>query len=300
MFDLTVPSWLPFADRTGRVPLIKLVAFLLCIAPAVWIGVQWQMGWLSPKPVTDILRQTGDWAMRILVLTLAITPLRFTAHWNRLYSIRRMLGVTALVYSVVHVIFWFWQQDFDWWPIVMEIVLRTYLSIGLAATLIMIVLGITSNDWGVRKLGSVGWNNLHWWVYPAAIASLVHYFMLIRLDAYEPVLMAGLLALSAGFRFLRKRDHSFSPVSLLGLAVLGGIATALIEAGYYAYSTGVDVRRLLEANFDFTYDIRPSWYVLGAGVLLALMRWWRKPAVAAKRSARADTIKMPASSPASR
>lgn len=286
MADLVLPSWLPFTDRNGRVPPLKFIAFVLCIAPVVWMAVQWQAGWLSPKPVTDILRQTGDWAMRFLVITLAVTPLRWTAHWNKVYAVRRMLGVTALLYTLAHLLFWFWQQDFDWGPIVMEMVLRTYLSVGLAATLIMVALGITSNDWGVRKLGSVGWNNLHWWVYPAAIASLVHYFMLIRLNAFEPALMAGLLALSAGFRFLRKRDSDFTPLSLLALAALGGLGTALIEAGYYAYSTGVDVHRLLEANLDFTYEIRPSWYVFGAGVLLAVLRILRKPAVMAKRTAR--------------
>ena len=74
---VSAPSqWLPWTDRAGRTSLLKLATLLAMLAPAVWMVVEWRMGWLSPKPVTDLVRESGDWAMRILVLSLAVTPLR--------------------------------------------------------------------------------------------------------------------------------------------------------------------------------------------------------------------------------
>jgi sulfoxide reductase heme-binding subunit YedZ len=219
-----------------------------------------------------VLRQTGDWALRFLVATLAISPLRHATRWNRLYVVRRMLGLTAMAYTLTHLGFWFAHENFVGWTILMESLLRVYLLVGYVATFIMIALGITSNEAAIRRLGSHGWNNLHWWIYPAALASLVHYFMLVRLDATQAALMAGLCALFAGFRALRKRKSDFGVASLIALALFAGVATALIEAGYYAFATGVDARRLLEAHLDFSYAIRPAWHVLAAGLAMALAR----------------------------
>ena len=204
--------------------------------------------------------------------TLAISPLRHATRWNRIYVVRRMLGLTAMAYTLGHLGFWFAHENFVWWTILMESFLRVYLLIGYVATFIMIALGITSNEAAIRRLGAAGWNNLHWWIYPAALASLVHYFMLVRLDATQAALMAGLCTLFAGFRALRKRKGDFGVASLIALALFAGLATALIEAGYYAFATGVDARRLLEAHLDFSYTIRPAWHVLAAGLAMALAR----------------------------
>ncbi len=264
--------WLPYTDRAGRVSWFKLVVFVACCAPAGWLAWQWCAGLLSPKPVTDVLRQSGDWAIRFLVASLAVTPLRHATRWNRIFAVRRMLGLTALFYTLAHVLFWMAQEEFVWITLLMESVLRTYLLIGWIATFIMIALGVTSNDASIRRLGAAGWNNLHWWVYPATLASLVHYFMLIRLDASQAALMAGLCALFAGFRYLRKRRSDFDAISLVLLAIVAGLLTAFIEAGYYAFATGVDATRLLAAHLDFSYQVRPAWWVLLAGLVMALAR----------------------------
>lgn len=288
-------AFAPWTDRAGRLSWLKLLVFLACCAPAVWIAWQWYAGLLSPKPITDVLRQTGDWALRFLVAALAVSPLRHATRWNRIYITRRMLGLTALFYTLGHLGFWFAHENFVWWTILMESFLRVYLLIGYVATFIMIALGITSNEAAIRRLGSQGWNNLHWWIYPAALASLIHYFMLVRLDATQAALMAGLCALFAGFRVLRKRKADFGVASLIALALVAGIATALIEAGYYAFATGVDARRLLEAHLDFSYTIRPAWHVLGAGLAMALARFvrdlWKAPG---GRTSNADAKRNPA------
>lgn len=264
--------WLPFTDRAGRVSAFKLAVFIACCAPAAWMAYRWGAGLLSPKPVTDILRDTGDWALRFLVASLAVSPLRHSTRWNRVYTVRRMLGLTALFYTLAHLGFWFGHENFRWLHILYEAFFRTYLVIGVIATAIMAILGITSNDASVKRLGAAGWNRLHWWVYPAALASLVHYFMLIRLDATQAALMAGLCTLFAGFRFLRKVKVDFGVIDLLALALIAALATAAIEIGYYAFATGANASRLIGAHLDFTYQVRPAWWVLAAGLFMAIAR----------------------------
>ncbi|MDP2358880.1 MAG: ferric reductase-like transmembrane domain-containing protein [Beijerinckiaceae bacterium] len=264
-----IMPWLPFTDRAGRVSLFKLLVFTACCAPAVWMAYRWGAGLLSPKPVTDILRETGDWALRFLVVTLAVSPLRHATRWNRIYVVRRMLGLTALSYTLAHVVFWFAQENFRWMHLLYEAFFRTYLLIGVIATVILAVLGATSNDASVRRLGATRWNGLQWWVYPAALASLVHYFMLIRLDATQAALMAGFCTLFAGFRFLRKWKDGFGALHLFGLAIIAGFLTAAIEIGYYAFATGAQASRLVGAHLDFSYQVRPAWWVLAAGLVLA-------------------------------
>ena len=269
---LTLRPWLPWTDRAGRAVPVKVLVFIAVSAPAIWMLIQWQGGMLSPKPLTDLLRQSGDWAIRLLVATLLVTPLRFVTKWNRWVMVRRMVGLAALFYTLAHLLFYFWDEAFAWGTILREMVLRTYLSVGTAATVLMIALGVTSNDSSIRSLGAKAWNRLHWWIYPLTALSLLHYFMLTRLDASQPALWSGFLVYFWAFRALRHSRFGTGFVPLLLLAVGAWIATMLLEAGYYAISTGADARLILPANFDFSYDIRPAWWVLAGGLVLAFVR----------------------------
>ena len=269
---IPLSAWLPWTDRAGRFVAFKLLVFALVCAPGLWMLLQWQQDMLLAKPITDLLRQTGDWAVRLLIATLVVTPLRFVTKWNRVVSVRRMIGLAALFYTVAHLVFYAWDEKFIWLTILSEMILRLYLSVGTVATLMMIALGVTSNDWGVRKLGAAGWNRLHWWMYPLTALSLLHYFMETRLDATQPALWTGFLVLFWVFRALRKSAIGTGVLPLSLLAIGAGVATALIEAGYYAISTGANALAVLPANFDFSFQIRPAWWVLGGGVILVLIR----------------------------
>jgi methionine sulfoxide reductase heme-binding subunit len=283
----------PGFDRHGRAVPFKLLVLAICLAPAFYMAWRWSAGLLSPKPVTDILRETGDWALRFLVAALAVTPLRHATRWNKLYASRRLLGVTALAYTLAHVGFWMAHEHFRWLHLLQEAFLRTYLLVGVIATLIMIALGATSNDAGVRRLGSARWQALHWWVYPAAFASLLHYLMLIRFDATQAVLLAGLCVLFALFRLVRSARGEVRPLMFVALAVLAGLATAGVEIGYYAVDTGVDPRRVIHAQFDFSFQIRPAWWVLASGLCLAAIRaardvWAQRAPPARQAAARSE------------
>ncbi len=283
----SLASWMPWSERSGRVSLLKLASFLLLCAPVVWMLVEWQTGRLSPKPVTDLLRESGDWAMRMIVISLAVTPLRWVTRWNKLILVRRMFGLAALYYTLLHIALWCVDLDYAWVQIFTETFLRLFLTVGLAATLLMAALGVTSNDYSIRRLGAARWNALHQWTYAATLLSLVHTFMEVRLDATEATLLGGFFVLLMAFRVVRKLS-SPGLVALSSAALVCAVATAAIEAAYYGFSTRVPISRVLEANLDFTYTIRPMWWVLGGGVLLALLAAWRNrvaPAPSVQRKA---------------
>ena len=266
--------WAPWNDRAGRLSWLKLATFVALVAPAVWMAIEWRFGFYSPRPTVDAVRESGDWALRILVASLAVTPLRYVTRWNRLILIRRPLGLAALFYTLGHIALWCVDLGFDWGMIVHELFSRLFLTIGLVGTLLLAALGVTSNDWGIRTLGARNWNRLHWWTYVATLLSVLHFFMETRLDVTQSTLLAGLFALAMAFRATRKYlSPDFAP--LLGAAALCGVATAGIEAFYYGVSTRISPLRVLKANLDFSYSIRPAWWVFGVGVLIALLSFTR-------------------------
>ncbi len=278
MFAFLAP-WMPWTDRAGRLSWLKLVVFLALLAPAVWMAAEWRFGWYSARPLADAIRESGDWSLRILVASLAVTPLRFVARWNKLILVRRAVGLAALFYTLLHIALWCVELDYDWVEILRELVSILFLTIGLVATLIMAALGVTSNDWGVRALGAAGWNRLHAWVYAATALSAFHFFLESKLDITQAALLAGLFALAMGFRLVRKRmAPGFWP--LVASAIVCGVATALMEATSYAVSTRIGFDRVIWSNLDFTYQIRPAWWVLATGLAiaaLAALRGWSAP-----------------------
>jgi len=256
----------------GRLSLLRLAVFALCAAPAAWMAYKWNAGLLSPKPLTDIIRESGSWAMRFIVLALAVTPLRMASRWNGVIGVRRMIGLAALFYVGVHLTFYFWEQKWIWTTIAREIVLRSYLTIGFAAVLMLIALAVTSNDAMVRRMGAARWNRLHMIVYAAALLAIVHYFMQVRLKAWQPSLIAGLLIFLAAIRLWRKWRGDAGVLALIAMAMIAGLSTALIEAGFYRFGMNAPFMRVFESNLNFEWEIRPAWYALGICLVFALLR----------------------------
>jgi methionine sulfoxide reductase heme-binding subunit len=289
---------LPWNTRTGEFSPLKAAVFAYTLVPLTWLIVQAANGWLGSKPLTEAIHQSGDWAVRFLLMSLAITPLRYVGNWPKLILVRRMLGLTALGYALLHLTLYIALEAFNLGKVASEIVLRTYLTIGFAALLGLMVLGATSTDGMIRRIGALRWNRLHSIVYGLAVLALVHFAMQKKLDISEPALVAGFFLWLMGFRLLRKREWSTGPLSLVGLAVTAWLMTVIVEAGWYATMTGVNAQRILWANLDFEYVIRPAWWVLAAGfamVALALIRSRAAP----KRTHRAtpETLASGASSP---
>jgi len=183
-----------------------------------------------------------------------------------------------MAYAVAHLALYAVDQNLVLTKIATEIALRLYLTIGFVALIGLIALGLTSTDEAIRNLGPT-WHRLHRLVYTIAVLALVHYFLQSKIDVSDPVFSAGLFLLLMGWRAMRRFKLPERPWSLLLLAILGGLATAGLEAAWYGLASGVPASLVLAANLDFSGPIRPAWWVLATGLLM--------PAVALVRGSRA-------------
>lgn len=268
----------PWQNRGGSLSPLKLAVFLALFLPGAWTLVHLLAGTLGPRPITEAIHQAGLWAVRFLLISLAISPLRRILHWPRLILVRRMIGVAAFAYALCHLLLYCWDQAFDLPHVASEIVSRIYLTIGFAGLLLLSALAVTSTDGMIRRLGGRRWRNLHRLVYAIGVIALVHYFMQSKLVVAEPVAAAGLFLWLMSYRLLGRfgREGAVPVWGLLLLAAGTGVATALGEAWYYAYALAihVDPSRLLAADLRWSFLGRPCWVVfltcLALGVLAAV------------------------------
>jgi sulfoxide reductase heme-binding subunit YedZ len=251
----------------------KAAAAALAMAPAVWLAWLAYGGGLGVRPVTEAIRFSGDWALRLLWLALLIGPARRILGAPRLIRARRILGVGVFGLSALHFGLYALDQQFDWVQVARETVLRIYLAVGAIALVGLAVLAATSSDRAVARLGSVRWNLLHRAIYVLAVLSAVHFLLRSRTDTFEPMLMFGLLAWLMGYRLLHKRTGDVTPPALVGLAAASSVVTAVAEVAWHAAATGVDPLRILAANLDIAYGLRPAWWVLIAGLVAAAAGW---------------------------
>lgn len=261
----------PWRDRAGRLSPLKLATFVALFLPAAWILWQWWHGDLLPKQVTEMIHQTGDWAVRLLMLSLFVTPLRRIANWNKLIAVRRMIGIAALAYAVAHLTLYVVDQRFDLARVASEIALRIYLTIGFVALLGLAALGITSTDAMIRRLGGRNWNRLHSLVYGIGALACLHYFMQSKIDATQATLIAGSFLYLMLFRLLPRCGLAVTPWTLLGLALASTLGTVALEGAWYAFGTSAPWLRIMQANLSPQIMIRPAWYVLAAGLALVLV-----------------------------
>jgi sulfoxide reductase heme-binding subunit YedZ len=247
----------------------KVVAFAVAVAPAAWLAGLACQGELGARPVTEAIRISGDWALRLFWLVLLVSPARRILAAPRLIRARRTLGLGAFGLAALHFGLYALDQQFDWIEVGLEVLLRTYLTIGTVAMIGLAVLAASSSDCAVSRLGGARWNRLHRWVYAIAALSLVHFLLRSRTNTFEPMLMLGLLIWLIGYRLTHRFAGDVTPARLLGLAVVAAVLTATAETCWHAAATGVDAWRILAAHLDISYGLRPAWWVLAAGVAAA-------------------------------
>jgi methionine sulfoxide reductase heme-binding subunit len=275
---------MPFLrEKSGRWSAEKIAAFALAIAPALWLAGLVALDKLGARPVTEVIHFSGRWTVRLILLSLLITPARRILNWGKLINARRTLGVAAACYAVFHFTLYIADQKYDLAKVASEIVSRFYLTIGFAALLGLIALGVTSTDAAVRRLGSK-WGTLHKAVYVIGVLAIIHFALQKKLDIYEPTLMMGLLSWLLAYRALYKWKREVGLAGLVALAIFATIFTMLFEALWYGVLTGVPPARVLALNFMVAVDIRPAWWVLAASLvviaayLVAQWLWPREPA----------------------
>ena len=179
---------------------VKPAVFALCLLPLALILRDGFTGHLTAEPIKEITHRTGDWTLRFLVMTLAITPLRRLTGWNALQSYRRMLGLFAFFYVCLHflVIYLVLDKFFAWHEIVKDIAKRPYITVGFTGFLMFLPLAFTSTRASVKRLGKK-WVTLHALIYAIALAGVVHFTWSMKADLLRPteygLWLVGLLAL---------------------------------------------------------------------------------------------------------
>jgi len=181
---------------------LKPVVLALCLLPLTRLVFLGFNGGLGVNPIEFVTRSLGTWALSFLLITLAVTPLRKLSGWSGLIRVRRMLGLTAFCYAVLHWLTYLWlDQFFDWSAILKDIVKRPFITFGMLTFLLLLPLALTSTDAAMRRLKR-NWQRLHRLVYPAAVLAVCHYFWLVKLDLTQPVIYASVLTILLGLRIV--------------------------------------------------------------------------------------------------
>jgi len=249
----------PWQDRTGRISALKTAIFALLFVPGLWLLGRALSQDLGSRPYNEVIHEIGLWSFRLLLVALAVTPLRRIGGWPKLAQVRRMLGVGAAAYVLIHFVAYALDQSLDLVKIASEIWKRLYLTIGFVALLGIMALAVTSTDGMVRRLGGQAWQRLHYLAYPLTLLGLIHFFMQAKLEIAEPTLMAGILLWLMGYRALYAiRQRSLPVVWLAGLGGVSALLTGIGEALYFNYLSGAPIVRVLEANLSLDLGLRPA------------------------------------------
>ncbi len=192
---------------------LKPVVFLAALAPFGWLVFRALTDRLSVNPIEDITLTTGIWALRLLLVTLAITPIRRLTGWNQIIQYRRMLGLFAFFYATVHLLIYVvLDQGLAFEFILADIAKRPYITAGMTAFVLMIPLALTSTKGWIRRLGR-RWQTLHRLIYVSAFAACLHFIWKVKVAIGEPVYYAVVLGILLCFRLVwwgRKRVRSAS------------------------------------------------------------------------------------------
>lgn len=173
---------------------MKPAVFVACLLPLVVLAVNGARGELTANPIEYITRNTGDWTMRFLLVTLAVTPLRRLFGQPDLIRFRRMLGLFSFFYGVLHLITWVWlDRFFDLHEMWADVVKRRFITMGMLGFLAMVPLAVTSTTGWIRRMGGKNWQLLHRLIYVSATAGVIHYVWLVKSDIRDPLLYGAVL-----------------------------------------------------------------------------------------------------------
>jgi methionine sulfoxide reductase heme-binding subunit len=199
----------------------KVLVWLACLAPVGWLGWRYWHDDLTSNPIEYITHFTGDWTIRLIVTTLAITPLRKLLKLPDLIRFRRLIGLFAFFYGTLHFLTWFvLDKFFDMREILADVTKRPYIMAGFTAFVCMLPLALTSTAGWIRRMGGKRWQMLHRLVYLSGIAGVVHYYWLVKSDIRLPLLYGSLVGILLAYRLVvwllkwRPRTAAKRPVAM--------------------------------------------------------------------------------------
>ncbi|HSM68617.1 MAG TPA: protein-methionine-sulfoxide reductase heme-binding subunit MsrQ [Xanthomonadales bacterium] len=204
----------------GFIRLVKFLLWPLCLAPLgmLVLATFGLLGLdLGANPVEELLHTLGKWGLKFLLATLAITPLRRWTGWSWLLSFRRLLGLFAFFYIVLHFgVYLVLDQTLDLRAVLEDVLERPYITLGMTGRILMLPLALTSTRGMMRRLGR-RWKQLHRLVYVVAILGVWHFYWQVKLDTLEPTIYAGLLAVMLGARLWFRRQKRMAVAATAGL-----------------------------------------------------------------------------------
>jgi sulfoxide reductase heme-binding subunit YedZ len=179
----------------------KALVFVLCLGPVAIVGWRAIQGDLTANPIEFITHATGDWTLRFLCMTLAITPLRKLLRLPELIRFRRMLGLFAFFYACLHFTTYIWlDKFFDLSEMWKDIAKRRFITVGFLAFVLLIPLALTSTAGWIRRLGGRRWQMLHRAIYVSAVAGVIHYYWLVKSAVIRPLAYGALVGLLLAWR----------------------------------------------------------------------------------------------------
>jgi methionine sulfoxide reductase heme-binding subunit len=183
---------------------LKPLVFAACLGPLAWLVYHAFWGDLGVNPVETITNATGIWTLRFLVITIAITPVRWLTRWNPLINFRRMIGLFAFFYGTLHFMIYFvLDQSLIFSGLWEDVMKRPYITVGFVGFVLMIPLAITSTRGWIRRMGGQNWNLLHKLVYLSVILGVTHYWWKVKLDVTNPQIYAVIVGALLASRIVR-------------------------------------------------------------------------------------------------
>jgi methionine sulfoxide reductase heme-binding subunit len=264
----------PWQDRNRRFSWLKASTFAFVVLPAIRFIYQFATGdyGLLPIALGNMTYWSGVWATVILLMALAVTPALTILRWRALVDVRRMIGVTALAYTLAHIVLYFGLRSWNFAFIANETLTRLTLIVATLSTIGLIVLGATSLDAAIRHLGAKNWQRLHNTNYVISGLAVLH-VLLARGTYPEQYLLTGIFVWLMAWRVLARYGQGADARALAMLAVASCLFTAFLEAGFLWGRRGYELAGTLGNNFNpamLEVGIPAAWQVLAFGLLSAL------------------------------
>ena len=173
----------------GQMIRLKRITWMLAALPILVLAAEAFTGGLGANPIQALTRALGDWSLRFLLLTLAVTPVRMLTGWGRVAALRRTFGLITFTYACLHLVSYVGLDlFFDWPSLWKDLVKRQFITVGMAAYLILIPLAVTSHNAVIKRMGMVRWRVLHRTVYVIPPLVILHFFMMIKAGYDRPTL----------------------------------------------------------------------------------------------------------------
>lgn len=269
----------PWQDRERRFSWLKATAFALVLLPAIRFIYQFATGDYGILPIAlgGMTYWSGVWATALLLMALAVTPALTILRWPALVDARRMIGVTALVYTLAHIVIYFALRSWNFGFIVNEMVTRLSMIVAMLSTIGLIVLGATSLDAVIRRMGAKGWQRLHNTNYAISGLAVLH-VVLARGTYPEQYMLAGIFLWLMAWRVLARYGLGVDARALAVLTAAACVFAAILEAGALWIRRGYELSWTLGNNFSLAsldIGVPPAWQVLALGLLFVFAAFGR-------------------------